>query len=344
MAYTTINKSTLHFNTLTWTGTGSSNARTGLGFQPDWVWLKNRGATSNHHVVDVVRGITKELRANLNNTEATDDQLITAFGTDGFTLGTSGSGNTNGNTYVGWSWKAGNSAGSVNTDGTLNSTVSVNTTAGFSVVTYTGNGSAGATVGHGLGAVPKMIIEKGRSVTDDWLIYHHKIGNTHGLAFNNTTAATDSDSYFNDTTPTSSVFTIGNNGKVNTNNGTHVAYCFAEKKGFSKFGSYVGNGSTDGTYVHTGFKPAFVMVKRTNSTSNWGMYDSGRDVDNVVAHGINANTTAADDISDFMDFYSNGFKHRSASANRNGNGDTYIYMSFAEEPVVGSNNIPATAR
>ena len=332
-----------YFNTLLYTGNGSAgNAQTGVGFQPDWVWYKARSTTANHGLFDAVRGTSKQLYSDTTATEATYSG-VTSFDSDGFTLGTDAGGNGNGVTYVAWNWRAGNSAGSSNTDGTLNSTVSVNTTAGFSVVTYTGNGSAGATVGHGLGAVPKMIIEKGRSVTDDWLIYHQQIGNTHGLALNNTTAATDSDTYFNDTSPTSTVFTLGNNGKVNTNNGTHVAYCFAEKKGFSKFGSYTGNGNADGSFIYTGFKPAFILHKRTDNTSGWDLFDNKRLGYNVANRLLAPNSSDQEATSDKIDILSNGFKMRTTTGG-NYSGATYIYMAFAEEPLVSSNNIPATAR
>ena len=214
-------------------------------------------------------------------------------------------------------------------------------------MTYTGNGTGGATVGHGLGVAPSMIIEKGRSVTDDWLIYHKSIGATKGLALNNTTAEAASSGYWNDTAPTSSLFTIGNNGKVNTNGGTHVAYCFAEKAGYSKFGSYTGTGDADGTFVYTGFKPAFILQKRTNSASTgWGIIDNTRSPFNVSQNMLLANSTAVEDTSSApaVDFLSNGFKWRTADGWFNGGGDPHIFMAFAEAPLVGTNGVTAKAR
>jgi len=346
MAYTTINKSGDYFNTKLYTGNGSTNAITGVGFQPDWTWIKKRNGTTWHNLYDAVRGVTKAIASNDTGAEDTRATGLTTFGTDGFTVGADNNANANGDTYASWNWKA-NGAGSANTTGTINSTVSANTTAGFSIVTYTGNGTGGATVGHGLGVAPSMIIEKGRSVTDDWLIYHKSIGATKGLALNNTTAEAASTGYWNDTAPTSSLFTIGNNGKVNTNGGTHVAYCFAEKAGYSKFGSYTGTGDADGTFVYTGFKPAFILQKRTNSASTgWGIIDNTRSPINVSQNMLLANSTAVEDTSSApaVDFLSNGFKWRTADGWFNGGGDPHIFMAFAEAPLVGTNNIPATAR
>ena len=349
MAYTTINKSSDYFNTKLYTGNGSAgNAITGVGFQPDWTWIKNRDAAYWHQTFDAVRGASAGALYT-NETSAEDyggGNLLASFDSDGFTVNTNAGCNANGQNLVAWNWKA-NSAGSSNTAGTINSTVSVNTTSGFSIVTYTGNGTGGATVGHGLGVAPSMIIEKGRSVTDDWLIYHKSIGATKGLALNNTTAEAASSGYWNDTAPTSSLFTIGNNGKVNTNGGTHVAYCFAEKAGYSKFGSYTGTGDADGTFVYTGFKPAFILQKRTNSASTgWGIIDNTRSPFNVSQNMLLANSTAVEDTSSApaVDFLSNGFKWRTADGWFNGGGDPHIFMAFAEAPLVGSNNVPCTAR
>ena len=349
MAYTTINKSSDYFNTKLYTGNGSAgNAITGVGFQPDWTWIKNRDAAYWHQTFDAVRGASAGALYT-NETSAEDyggGNLLASFDSDGFTVNTNAGCNANGQNLVAWNWKA-NSAGSSNTAGTINSTDSVNTTSGFSIVTYTGNGTGGATVGHGLGVAPSMIIEKGRSVTDDWLIYHKSIGATKGLALNNTTAEAASTGYWNDTAPTSSLFTIGNNGKVNTNGGTHVAYCFAEKAGYSKFGSYTGTGDADGTFVYTGFKPAFILQKRTNSASTgWGIIDNTRSPINVSQNMLLANSSAVEDTSSApaVDFLSNGFKWRTADGWFNGGGDPHIFMAFAEAPLVGSNNVTCTAR
>jgi len=346
MAYTTINKSSDYFNTKLYTGNGTARSITGVGFQPDWSWFKSRGDTNSHALYDAVRGVTKAISSNSTGAEATESQGLTSFDSDGFSIGSQTAVNASGHGIVSWNWKA-NGAGSANTAGTINSTVSANTTAGFSIVTYTGNGTGGATVGHGLGVAPSMIIEKGRSVTDDWLIYHKSIGATKGLALNNTTAEAASSGYWNDTAPTSSLFTIGNNGKVNTNGGTHVAYCFAEKAGYSKFGSYTGTGDADGTFVYTGFKPAFILQKRTNSASTgWGIIDNTRSPFNVSQNMLLANSTAVEDTSSApaVDFLSNGFKWRTADGWFNGGGDPHIFMAFAEAPLVGTNGVTAKAR
>jgi len=355
MAYTTINKSGDYFNTKLYTGNGSAgNGITGVGFQPDFTWIKNRDGAYWHQTYDAVRGASAG--ALYTNQTAAQDYMggngLASFNSDGFTVNSNDGCNGNGQDLVAWNWKA-NGAGSANTAGTINSTVSVNTTAGFSIVSYTGNGTGGATVGHGLGVAPSMIIEKGRSVTDDWLIYHKSIGATKGLALNNTTAEAASSGYWNDTAPTSSLFTIGNNGKVNTNGGTHVAYCFAEKTGYSKFGSYTGNGNADGTFVYTGFKPAFVILKTSNLTGGWYIKDSIRsggtnpngsnpnETDNPTANTSNAENKAS---AFGMDILSNGFKLRATDGYVNFDGGNYIYMAFAEAPLVGTNGVTAKAR
>jgi len=352
MAYTTINKSTDYFNTKIYTGNGGTQS-INVGFQPDWSWFKSRDASNYHALIDAVRGETKVLYSNGTDVEATYTAVdFTSTGYDLTHNSSLNSINSNGSTKVAWNWLA-NGTGSANTAGTINSTVSVNTTAGFSIVSYTGNGTGGATVGHGLGVAPSMIIEKGRSVTDDWLIYHKSIGATKGLALNNTTAEAASTGYWNDTAPTSSLFTIGNNGKVNTNGGTHVAYCFAEKTGYSKFGSYTGNGNADGTFVYTGFKPAFVILKTSNLTGGWYIKDSIRsggtnpngsnpnETDNPTANTSNAENKAS---AFGMDILSNGFKLRATDGYVNFDGGNYIYMAFAEAPLVGTNGVTAKAR
>ena len=346
MAYTTIDKPSDYFNTKLYTGTGGTQAITGVGFQPDWVWLKARSSAYSHQLFDVVRGATKLLSSEETSAEQTLSG-VTAFGSDGFTVGSDAGSNNNTTTFASWNWKAGGSASS-NTDGSITSTVSANTTSGFSIVSYTGNGTDGATVGHGLTS-PKLVLIKDRDNATPWLMYgypnHPAFPNDGSLIKLNENSAMVTDDSTTELSIGSSTVTFVDAGSaINANSTQFIMYCFQEKKGFSKFGSYVGNGSTNGSYIHLGFSPAFVMVKRTDSTSNWGMYDSGRDVDNVVTYGINANTTAADDTSDFMDFLSNGFKHRSTSVNRNGSGATYIFMAFAESPIVSSNGVPAVAR
>jgi hypothetical protein len=295
--------------------------------------------------VDSVRGGTKYIISESTNAEGTLGvaQLFTSTGMTISNDASANSLNSSASSKVSWGWKA-NGAGVANTAGTISSTVSANTTSGFSIVTYTGNGTSGATVGHGLGTAPSFIIQKGRSVVDDWLIYSKARTANNGLALNNTTAEAASSGYWNNTEPTSSVFSIGNNGKVNTSGGTHVAYCFAEVKGFSKFGSYVGNGNANGPFVYTGFKPAMVIAKRTDSTGNWRIRDNKRSANNVITDVLYPNTSASTITEDDHDFLSNGFKVRTTGPENNASGGTFIYMAFAENPLVGTNNIPATAR
>ena len=350
MAYSSIVKPSVHFNTKLYTGTGATQAVTGVGFQPDWVWLKSRSNSTYHLLYDAVRGATKQIYSNTTSAEGTDTNTLTSFDSDGFSLGAdSGSGaNINGYTQVAWNWKA-NGAGSANTDGSINSTVSANTTSGFSIVKYTGTG-ANATVGHGLGVAPKMIIVKNTEATENWLVYHQSLGNTSVLKLNETSAKGSSQYYWNNTSPTSSTFSLGASSEANTNADVNIAYCFAEKKGYSKFGSYTGNGSTDGTFVYTGFKPAFVLWKRTEDAGyDWDMYDTARDTYNVAFKELMPNSNAAESSATVLslDILSNGFKLRTSNDNGNGSGKPYIYMAFAEEPLVansGSNGVPATAK
>ncbi len=349
MAYTTINKSTEHFNTKLYTGTGSSQGITGVGFQPDLVWCKNRTSAQSHAIVDSIRG-RKALQSNATDAEYVMDagKDFGTFDSDGFTVlvpNQLNSFNFNGGSIASWNWKA-NGAGSANTAGSINSTVSANTTSGFSIVSFTGTGSL-ATVGHGLGVAPSMIIIKKRSDSGLWITYHASLGAGKYIVLEETSAAVTTANAWNNTEPTSSVFTINTNGNINTNGETFIAYCFAEKQGFSKFGSYVGNGSTDGTFVYTGFKPAFVIAKGSSFGSAWTMSDNKRDSYNVINGQLFSNTSNAEDTSasnSMCDYLSNGFKMRSTGGAMNSSGNTYIYMAFAEEPLVGTNNIPATAR
>ena len=336
-----------HFNTLLYSGTGSTQSITGVGFQPDWVWIKNASSGSNydHVLYDAVRGVTKHIHSNTTDAEDTQSDGLTAFGTDGFTVGADSKSNSNGSTLVSWNWKAGNSAGSSNTDGSITSTVSANTTAGFSIVTYTGTGisSGTATVGHGLGEVPSVVIQKRTGGTANWNMYHKSIGNTGSLSLNLTSATNSQTDYWGDTTPSSSVVTIGPNTAIS---GANVLYCFAEKKGYSKFGSYIGNGNANGVFVYTGFKPAFVIAKRTDTANSWNMLDNKRDPfndsteSNLFADSSNAENTTYKEI----EFVSNGMKVRSSGTGTNASGGTYIYMAFAENPFVTSTGIPTTAR
>jgi len=341
-----INKPTDYFNTKLYTGTGSELAITGVGFQPDWVWIKRRDAVANGGMFDNVRGATKLLSSSQTDGEQTLAQSLKSFDSDGFTLGTGTNGyvNTSGSTTVAWNWLASNTTAS-NTDGDITSTVSTNTTSGFSIVSYTGNSTAGATVGHGLGEVPKMIIIKNRDDgTAEWNVYHGSLGATKGLKLNTADSAFTATNRWNDTEPTSSVFTLGNSTDINDNAENYIAYCFAEKKGFSKFGSYTGNFSTDGTFVYCGFKPAFIMAKAYSRAEDWYIFDNKRLGYNPDNEQLYANSSTTEGTLDYIDILSNGFKLRQANYGLNGPSETYIYMAFAESPLVGTNNTPATAR
>jgi hypothetical protein len=325
-----------------YTGNGSTQTITNAaGFQPDLVWYKGRSFAYNHGLFDSVRGTSNFLSSNLTDAEISVSG-VTAFNSNGFSLGSSVNGNGNTTTYVGWQWKA-NGAAVSNTSGTITSQVSANASAGFSIATYTGTGSA-ATVGHGLGVAPSFIIVKRRSATDDWQVYH--AANTANpetdyLVLNTTAATADAADRWNDTAPTSSVFSIGNGSAVNTNAATYVAYCWSEIAGFSKFGSYTGNGSADGPFVYLGFRPAFLMIKRSDSTSNaWLIYDNKRNTSNLTNKKLAANLSDVEnnvvnmgDDTFGIDFLSNGFKSvTQTGANQNASGGTYIYMAFAENP------------
>jgi len=345
MAYTTIDKSSLHFNTKLWTGTGSSNAITGVGFQPDLLWIKSRSNTYSHSWTDAVRGKDNKIASNNSNAQYTDAGQLTSFDSDGFTLSTDAGVNNNGSTFVSWNWKA-NGAGSSNTDGTINSTVSVDTTSGFSIVSYTGNGTLGATVGHGLGQTPGLFITKRTSGTSSWGMYHQSTGAGGFMEMNGVSALQSNTAYFNNTAPTSSVFSIGTDSINNTSGSTYIAYCFAEKQGYSKFGSYTGNGNTDGSFVYTGFKPAFVMMKgyESGGSDNWNTCDNKRVGYNARNWRLYPNANAGENSTSLVDLLSNGFKLKVSSTDVNANAKGYIFMAFAEAPLVGSNNVPATAR
>ncbi len=345
MAYTTINKHTDYFNTKVYTGTGSTNAQTGVGFQPDYVWIKSRSQAVNHYGFDSVRGATKGLSQNITNAESTRDSTwFNSFDSDGFTIGSEANINNNSSTYASWNWLANNTSGSSNTDGSITSTVSANTTSGFSIVSYTGTG-ANATVGHGLGVAPSFVIIKDRDNAISWVVSGDNIGWNKNMYLNDTSAIQTAN-HFQDTAPTSSLMYLSTDAAVNGSSRNYIMYCFAEKKGFSKFGSYTGNGNADGTFVYTGFKPAFVMVKQTNTTRYWSTFDNKRDGFNPTNRPLfpNASDQESDSINYYHDILSNGFKWRTNTTVMNESGGTYVYMAFAENPIVGSNNIPATAR
>jgi len=353
MAYTNIDKSTEYFNTNLWTGNGTSQSFTGIGFQPDWVWTKGRSHPEEHCLTDVVRGTTKELRTNRTDGEFTSANNITSFDSDGFSVGSGGIVNENGRTFVGWSWKGANGTAS-NTNGSITSTVSASTTSGVSIVGYTGNGSDGATVGHGLGATPACIIIKNRddSASSFWCVYHQGSfvsQSDPGVLYLNTDVARSADTNvfgLSTVTINSNVFSLGNYNGSNGSSDNMIAYCFAEKKGFSKFGSYTGNGSSDGVFVYTGFKPAWVMIKKSSGTNEWGMWDNTRSTFNDADDILYANLSNAEATNNAngLDFVSNGFKIRASGDLFNASGGSYIYMCFAENPFVTSTGIAGTAR
>ncbi len=349
MAYTTIDKSTNYFNTVSYSGTGSAQSITGVGFRPDWLWIKHREDVSNHKLQDVVRGSTKVIGSNEDTAEATVAQGVTSFDSDGFSLGTDASVNGTGAAgIVAWNWLAGGSQGSSNTDGSINTTyTSVNTTAGFSISQYTGTGASGATVGHGLGAAPGLIFIKNISANStNWGVYHKSLGGTKALFLDLSAQADTNSKYFNDTNTTSSVFTLGNYNDENSSGENHIAYCFAEKTGYSKFGSYTGNGNADGPYIYTGFRPAWVLGKKTDGTNNWYVFDTVRDPHNLTQRKLRPDTNAAENnnSSKAIDIYANGYQIKNSDAEFNEADGAYIYAAFAEMPIVSSGNIPALAR
>ena len=350
MSYTNIDKPSKYFNTKLYTGTGSTQSITGVGFQPDWVWIKERSASASaHNLSDAVRGAGKALFSNTTDAEydygtGTGGNLR-SFDSDGFSLGTATQTNDNGTTFVSWNWDA-NGAGVSNTAGSITSTVSANTTSGFSIVSYTGNLTNGATVGHGLGVAPAMMIVKRRNNADSWVVYHRAMSSNGDfyLYLNTTDAKSNLYNQFYDTSPTSSVFYLSNSNTTNASGDTYIAYCFAEVKGFSKAFSYTGNGSTDGTYVHLGFRPAMVIVKKSDGVKNWYIWDNKREPFNDGNDAqLYPNLSNAEDSSNYVDFLSNGFKLKNTGAG-NDSGGTYIGFAIAESPFVSSKGVPVCAR
>jgi len=357
--YTEIDDPSAYFQTAIYTGNGGTQSITFAGnsdLQPDFLWVKGRSVGEGHYIKDSVRGVTKHLHTQNTDAEATATTDVTALNSDGFALGNEGDVNSNNGTFVGWGWKAetavsGNSTGS----GTAKAySGSVNTTAGFSIIKYIGNGASAHTIPHHLGAVPKWILIKELTNASDWMGYHVGKGNTHTIKLNEPDAPVDRTDWWNDTTPTSSVVTLGDNGEINQNDTSYIMYAWSEKQGYSKFGSYLGNGQVNGTFVYLGFKPAFLMVKRISSTGVWGMYDNKRIGYNEaqgVQHVQRANQSAATsadggDAGGYggIDFLSNGFKCKLSDVNMGANGSTYVFMAFAENPFVTSTGVPATAR
>ena len=333
MAYTTIDKPSDYFETKLYTGTGSEQSITGLDFAPNWVWVKCRSDAENHVLHDTVRGATKVLHSDTTDGEYTVAQGLKSFNSDGFTLGTSNFMNQSSRTFASWNWKK-------------------TADAGFDIVSYSGNNSTNRQISHSLSAKPDMMLVKCRQA-GLWKIYHSSLGATKYLVLSDNAGVVDNNSTWNDTEPTSSNFTLGDDGNVNETGETYINYLFAEKKGYSKFSSYIGNGAaSDGTFSYTGFKPAFIILKSTG-VNDWRIIDNKRSLSggsNPIDKYFYAQSSAAEGASstngvpDQIDFLSNGFKIRQASAGINGSGQKYIYMAFAENPFVTSSGVPATAR
>ena len=342
MAYTTINKSSAYFNTKLYTGTGSSQVITGVGFSPDFIWTKTRNEAEIHCLNTTVQGINNYLRSNDIDQLETGGSNITAQSSDGYTVGTTDRFNQSSNTFVSWNWKA-NGQGSANTDGTINTTyTSANTTSGFSISTYTGTGSAG-TIGHGLGVAPTAIWIKKTSATENWFCWNNPMTSAGGFMKLDTNSAISTNSTAFPWNPQANTFGVSTDAATNASGVTYIAYCFADVQGFSKMGGYVGNGNADGTFVYTGFKPAFVMIK-SRGGDNWRILDNKRLGRNPHNSLLFANITQTESALTWHDLLSNGFKLRTTDSGDNTNGENYIFMAFAEEPLVSTNGVPATAR
>ena len=326
MAYTTIDKPSDYFETVLYTGNGGTQSITSLDFAPALCWFKSRTTTDAHAWYDSVRGATKRIKSNSADAETTQSTALTSFNSDGFSIGAGGDVNTSSASMAVWNWKE-------------------TADAGFDIVSYTGNGSA-RTLSHSLSAIPKMIIVKNLTSATSWHVYHNSIGATKYLQLNSTNAEGTASSVWNDTAPTSSVFSIGSGDGTNKNTNNIIAYLFAEKQGFSKFSSYIGNGNADGTFVYLGFKPAFIIAKESSEARDWQLWDNKRLGYNASGGNKNLipNKTDAEDTYADIDILSNGFKLRNSSAADNKVSQTYIYMAFAENPFVSSTGVPATAR
>mgnify|MGYP003143527044 FL=1 len=351
MAYTTIDDPSAHFHTRLYSGNGSTqsitnNANAG-NFKPDWLWIKERTSTSQNFLFDSNRGVGKYLHSDSTSSEG-NDVHNTSFDSNGFGVGQQNGTNENSQTYVAWQWVANGGTTSSNSNGDITSTVQTNSTAGFSIGTYTGDADNSHSVGHGLGATPAWIIVKRREGSHSWIVWHQNLTATSAYAVDleNTDAEANNTSYFHDTAPDANTFHPGDGGATNGSGGTYVFYAFKEIKGYSKFGSYKGNGNANGAFIYTGFRPAWIMVKLiSGSGEDWHIFDSSRSTSNVVKERLIASGSAAENANDsILDFVSNGFKFKESNAGWNGNGNTYIYMAFAEHPFVSSKGVPVTAR
>ena len=349
MAYTTIDDSSAYFQTKLYTGNGGTNALTLDGnsnLQPDWVWIKNRNGTQDHHLFDSVRGTLKRLESNSTAQEETRANSITSYDSDGFTLGDYANTNTNNDTYVAWNWKAGTSVSGNTSGGTAKAySGSVSTDAGISIITYLGNDNSAHVVPHHLGVAPELTIIKERSNADIWVVQNVYSGFGNYMTLHtNSASATNGGNFI--TSVSSSAVTMNENAVNNANDESYILYSFASKQGYSKIGTYIGNGNADGPFIPLSFEPAFLIYKRTDTAKSWYMNDNKRDVHNPVDGVLLADATDAENAShgNKIDFLSNGFKSRSTGSTVNSSGGTYLYMAFAENPFVTSTGVPATAR
>ena len=338
-----IDKPKNHFNATTYSGNGSTQSIAGMDFGPEWVWIKQRNGTTDHILFDVVRGVYNNIKINTTNAQAADNTQLTAFNSNGFSLAQEADGNRNGGTYVSYNWKAGGS-GSNNTEGSQAATVSANTTAGFSIVKVVKSGTSVVTVGHGLNTAPTLIIGKSTSGTSNFITYQRKVGNQYAVYLNTNGGKTDSATFWNDTSPTDTLFTLGSD---NAWNGTNIFYCFTDTPGFFITGQYIGNGNTNGPFIYTGFRPQYLMVANTSSDSNWRMMDTARNPINPVDKWLHSNNNDGDYTdANMFDFTSNGMKIGTSGNAPNASGATYTWWAWAETPIVtstGNGSIPGTA-
>ena len=348
-AYTTIDDPSAHFQTKIYAGTGNELVITNDGnsdLQPDFIWIKNRtDGSTNHHAVNTSVGSTRNLFVNKIDVEEGQAQSVKSIQSDGFTLGTWDGDNINAKNFVAWQWKANGSTTATNTTGSVDSVVQVNSDAGFSIVTFDSAGSGVFSVGHGLGVQPAMIIVKNRENTSQWRVWHKSLSNlvTSVVSLNRTDAEENYNNFWG-AGVTSSLFGLQSGNSATASN-DYLAYCFAEKQGYSKFGKYVGNGNANGTFIYTGFQPAFVMLKPSSAADNWIIVDNKRDPSNAAEQRLFPDTDGAEGTGyDVCDMLSNGFKMGNSSTSWNGSGRTYIFMAFAEHPLVTSTGIPTTAR
>ena len=342
MAYTTINKSSDHFNTKLYTGNGSTQSITGVGFQPDWVWLKKRDASASHELYDAVRGATKRLKSDATNAEFTDANTLTSFDSDGFSLGTGSGINSSSNTFVSWNWKAGTTSGI--SAGTITpSSYSINTSSGFGIYKYTGTGSAG-TLNHGLGKTPSLVILKSLSNTEQWRLHWKDMPNpyTTMLIFNTSAPAQSQSNGIS--ALSSTAVSLGSDGAYNYSGTDYIMYVFANTNGFLKAGTFTGNGSSN-NFIYTGMKPTWLMLKRysTGADANFQLVDSVRDPYNVANKALHPDITNTASTDQQVDLVSNGFNLKTTGAHWNGSGLTFCYLAFGQT-LVGSNNVPCTAR